>query len=126
MHSTTKIRKSPNHPGSVTAYSSCHQYNRVSFDVIKQTSNFSCKANGGNDSACLSQHKPTLSHAQYANVDDFLLTIFSSPMMHLLTLDPTTLFYWNISEMHNPHSQQRPSISEWASKIMGDTGPPST
>jgi hypothetical protein len=126
MHSTAEIRKSPNHPGSVTAYGSCCQYNHVSFDVIKQTGNFSHKADGGNDSACLSQHKPMLSHARYANVDNFLLTIFSSPKMHLLTLDPTTLFYWNISEMHNPHSQRCPSISEWASKITGDTGPPST
>lgn len=67
-----------------------------------------------------------LSHARYATVDDFLLTMFSSHTMHLLTLDPTTLFYWNISEIHNPLSRRRPSISEWASKIPGDSGPPST
>ena len=95
------------------------------FNAIKQTGDFSRKADGGNDSARLTQHKLMSSHARYVTVDDFPLTMFSSPTMHLLTLDPTTLFYWNISEIHNPLSQRRPSINEWASKITGDTRPPS-
>src|SRR6267142_3933199 len=39
-------------------------------------------------------------------------------MVHLLTLDPTTLFYWNLSKMYGPSSEP---IDKWASNIPKDT-----
>jgi hypothetical protein len=101
MHSTSKIKKGSR---SRSAYGSFINKTVFLFDAIKQTGDFSHKADGGNDSTRLTQHKPILSHAWYMTVNDFPLTIFSSPTMHLLTLDPTTLFYWNISKIHNPLS----------------------
>ena len=38
-------------------------------------------------------------------------------MVHLLTLDPTTLFYWNLSKMYGPSSEP---IDKWASNIPKD------
>src|SRR6266850_3552989 len=44
-------------------------------------------------------------------------------MVHLLTLDPTTLFYWNLSKMYGPSSEP---IDKWASNILKDARPAST
>src|SRR6266850_2331629 len=47
------------------------------------------------------------------------LLMHSMHHIFMLTLDPTTLFYWNLSETHHPSLQHRPLINKWASGIPG-------
>src|SRR6266850_3355570 len=47
------------------------------------------------------------------------LLIHGMHHIFILMLDPTTLFYWNLSETRHPSLQHHPSINEWASGIPG-------
>ena len=44
-------------------------------------------------------------------------------MLTMLTLDPTTLFYWNLSNNSKKHKFEGSVVSQWAHSIPNDAKP---